>query len=182
MIMTNICNDEIPKDSFIIAMKGLRTLSGLEEPSIQDFITEAKLDTKTAEQIKESITQMRAWIMEDKDRLAQFQASPLITLQEKFPNLLNTLPEILLSGLDDDLSTSACSELPPSSIYADCVIEILRRVAMWIRRSPANHDRYVENSDAAVDTVAGSAPTIAIALAKDAIHKSRAMLTQRSST
>lgn len=181
-VTTNKCIEEIEvsKGSLTI-VKGFKTLTGLEnEPNIEALVSEGKLDAKKAEQIKEEFTNMRAWILEDESRLARFKADPITVLQERFGNLLDKLPKKWIYGLEDDFDKEACAKVPPPTIYSECVIAILRRLATWIRLSPANRESYIKTPDAAVDTVARSAPVIAVALAKNAIHRSRTILGQGS--
>ena len=117
-----------PEDSFTVSMRSIRTVTTFQSPNVKAFVSEAGLDEEVVEKINKKIIEATAWIQTDNQRIASFQNAPLTTLLERFPDLLDFIPEGVIDGIDGDINNTACSDLPLPTDYADCIGEILRRV------------------------------------------------------
>lgn len=130
------------------------------------------LSTEEREVFERRLSETRKWLEADESRAKRFRDAPIQVLGERFEGLKERIPKGLLEIAGGGVA-SPCSSGPPSGLYNDCAMELLRRVGVWAAQGPGNRTTFVTDPDAAVDAVAGSAPMEAVVLVKGALRAVR---------
>ncbi len=167
----------IPKDSYALANARIRTTTALDLPSVEGLSKAFEVNPKRAKELLAQLKETAVWLAKDKKRAEQFAERPVDVLMDRHPEVaqhLRTLHPNLLDMLLGMLLPS-CADLPPPEEYADCVREILARVAAWMQQSATHRAIFQSTPDAAVDAAAPLAPAIAKMLAKQAINRAKSI-------
>jgi hypothetical protein len=161
--------DESPKKLF----RNVRVNSDLSKAVDVDAISkEFKLSQEQTTEFKKKLKEVRRWLEEDKERLENFQESPLEIRDGFLPGIKSQVPKDVSRFIVPEVS-NPCAAGPASGLYNDCVIELLRRVATWTGQNVDNRSVFISDPDVVVDEVSGSAPVEAVLLTKVALRAAR---------